>query len=207
MKLDELALKHGTDKASAIHNYTRYYEQYFEPLRDKPLRILEIGIATGASLRMWREYFPNAEIIGLDKDEAYMTKEGVITIKGDQSNKRHLLQVAELYTPFDIIIDDGSHINKDLLLTFETLFVALKSGGLYVAEDLHTCYWGFGFGRPKFIKRLKTLIDQVNSGGKAGIADRAKESPLGFMRWPMTWWERNVEFVHFYRGIVFIKKV
>lgn len=206
MTLDELALKYGTDKASAIHNYTRYYEKYFEPLRDKPLRILEIGIATGASLRMWREYFPNAEIIGLDKDEAYMTKEGVTTIKGNQGNKKHLKQVVELFAPFDIIIDDGGHINKPMRLSFETLFPSLKSGGIYVAEDLHCCYWGRGFGRPVFIKRLKQLIDEVNGGGKSGIADPQKEGQLGFMKKP-TMWESSVEYVHVYRSIVFIKRL
>lgn len=208
MTLDSLALKYGTDKSSAVHNYTRHYEKYFEPLRDKPLKVLEIGVQEGKSLKMWQDYFPRAEILGLDiKDCSESFDERISILVGNQGNKRHLLQVAEL-GPFDIIIDDGSHINKDMLLTFDTLFPALKPGGLYVVEDLHTCYWGRGFGRPKFIKRLKNLLDEVNSGGKSGLADKDKDHMEGgFMRnKAMTWWERTVEFIHLYRSIVFIKR-
>jgi hypothetical protein len=53
---------------------------------------------------------------------------------------------------------------------------------------------------------MKQLVDEVNGGGKFGIADEKKESRLGFMRKPVTWWEQNVEFMHIYRSIVFIKR-
>lgn len=206
--LDELALKHGTDKSSKVHFYTRHYERYFAPLRDKELKILEIGIQEGKSLKMWRDYFPNATIIGVDKvDSGQYGEDRVIIVQADQSKENQLLQLISYFGSFDIIIDDGSHINKDMLLTFETLFPALNPGGLYVVEDLHTCYWGYGFGRPTFIKRLKKLIDEVNSGGKSGLANNKKDYlEGGFRGKPMTWWERNVEYMHLYRGIVFMKR-
>lgn len=207
--LDDLAIKYGTDKSSWVHNYTYLYEKYFEPFKDKPVKLLEIGIQEGASLRMWEEYFPHGNIYGLDIKECFeMDTKRITTIKGNQSNKRHLRQIIELFGPFDIIIDDGSHVNKDLLISFEELFPALKAGGIYVAEDLHTCYWGGGFGRPKFIKRLKKVIDQVNGGGKSGVADILKDGPVNYIKHllPMTMWEKSIEYAHFYRSIVFLKR-
>ena len=60
LTLDQIARKHGTDKCSTCHNYCRTYEQYFGPIRAWPVRLLEIGVQTGASIKTWLEYFPHA---------------------------------------------------------------------------------------------------------------------------------------------------
>ncbi len=210
MTLDAIALKHGTDKSSAVHNYTRYYERYFEPLRDQAIKLLEIGVAEGYSLKTWEEYFPKGNIVGMDNKDCSLAGGGRISIlQGNQGNKKHLKQITGMCNNFDIIIDDGSHINKHMVMTFETLFPTLKPGGLYIIEDLHTCYWGHGFGRPTLPKRLKQLIDEVNASGKSGLGDRKKEQEVGGYdrrRGKMSWWEQNVEYMHIYRSIVFIKR-
>jgi hypothetical protein len=64
--LDELAVRHGTDKSSRRHGFAEIYETYVRPLRDEPIAMLEIGVWKGASLRMWADYFPNGRIHGLD---------------------------------------------------------------------------------------------------------------------------------------------
>ena len=64
--LDELAIAFNTDKSTRTHGFTNHYQVYFELLRDLPLKLLEIGVQSGASLRMWKQYFPKAEIYGLD---------------------------------------------------------------------------------------------------------------------------------------------
>lgn len=213
MTLNDIALKYGTDKSSDVHFYTRHYEKYFEPLRNKPIKLLEIGIQGGKSLKLWEEYFPNATIVGLDiHDCSYMATERIKIVVGNQSDQNRLKNISETYGPFDIIIDDGSHHNEDMKLGVETLFPLLNKGGIYVVEDLHTCYWGstHNTGAPVFMDRLKTMLDEVNSAGKSGKADIAKDDKdelcCSKMFGEMTWWEKNVEFLHIYRHIVFLKR-
>lgn len=211
--LDEIALSYNTDKSSMYHNYTKLYDLYFKQIQNEKLCILEIGIDKGYSLKTWKEYFPNSEIVGIDIiNLKNLEEERIHIFQGDQGDDKFLKEVNDTYGPFDIIIDDGSHHNDDMKGSFEFLFPLLKAGGLYVVEDLHACYWGLshGTGEPVFIDMLKKLIDDVNSGGKSGVANIERDREDGWYNQkrlpPMTWWEKNVEFIHLYRSIVFIKK-
>ena len=172
--LDEIALSYGTDKSSLNHNYARLYSSYFEELRQEKLKILEIGIDKGYSLKSWKEYFPNADITGIDILDLKQFEENRVHVEqGDQKDTVFLKKVNDTHGPFDIIIDDGSHHNEDMKASFDYLFPLLTQGGMYVVEDLHACYWGktHGTGEPVFIDRLKELIDSVNAGGKSGVAN------------------------------------
>jgi hypothetical protein len=138
MNLTELANKHKTDKGTSYsrgdgaHDYMSFYE-YMLPTRDTEFTLAEIGIAEGASLVMWREYFPNAKICGLDIRPAAVP--GCITVQGDQSDPVDLLKLPSA----DVIIDDGSHLFRDQLISLYTLFRhRLRPGGIYIIEDLHT---------------------------------------------------------------------
>jgi hypothetical protein len=85
--LDDIALQYDTDKCSKLHNYTKRYHQYFADLRDKPLRILEIGIQNGYSLKTWKQYFPNALVFGIDiVDCIQMTEERITILQGSQTD-------------------------------------------------------------------------------------------------------------------------
>ena len=149
-RLCELAEKYGCDKvASIFHDYTAYYD---ELLRDRPVkRVLEIGIGNmacmnhlqeykpGASLRMWRDYFPGAEIWGVDNDPGVFFQESAIhTTYCDQSLEASLVYVAGLLGgKFDFILDDGSHQLEHQALTANTLIPRLLSPtGVYVIEDV-----------------------------------------------------------------------
>lgn len=216
--LDEIALDFGTDKSSLHHNYTKAYAFYFDRLRFEKLNILEIGLGGGGSVKTWKEYFANAKIVGVDiLDERYLEEERIHILQGDQSDFNFLAKVNSLHGPFDIIIDDGSHLNKDMKNSFEFLFPLLKPGGLYITEDLHACYTDTD--APVFIDLIKRLVDHVNSSGKSICAniqydEESKEFYIrpqenGYERKniaSMNWWEKSVEFVHLYRSIVFIKK-
>jgi hypothetical protein len=104
--------------------------------------LLEIGVYHGASLHMWREYFPNAKIIGVDINvvcKKYETDDIKIEL-ADQSNVEHLAQLATTYGPFDVIVEDGSHMWEHQTTSLRTLFPFLRSGGYYVVEDLQTNY-------------------------------------------------------------------
>ena len=140
--LNEIGLVYGTDKSSAHHNYLRFYESHFEPIRNEPLKILEVGVLNGASIRTWEAYFPNATLIGADIDRRclqYATARATIEII-DQSNLQDLVALGLRHGPFDIVIEDGSHLWEHQITTLKTLFPFVKDGGIYVVEDLHTSF-------------------------------------------------------------------
>lgn len=142
MNLEALAAKYGTDKLT--HGYIPFYEQN---LPKTPKRILEIGVKEGRSLAMLAEYFPDAEIHGLDlfeennsfdamklcRDGKVENIERIFLHTGNQCNWRILEQLRKY--DFDVIIDDGSHNSRDQLMTFFGLF----NGKHYFIEDLHCC--------------------------------------------------------------------
>lgn len=145
--LSLLATFHKTDKA-ADHWYTPHYHRRFSQLRDEPITLLEIGIggyddphAGGESLRMWRDYFSKATIVGLDIAKKELALDNVFIEQGDASDPRTLTHLIDTYGPFDIIIDDGSHQMNDIQQAWVVLWDALVDGGWYVIEDLQTAYW------------------------------------------------------------------
>jgi len=133
--LDELALHYGTDKSSAGHGYTAFYEQYLGPLRDGPITLLELGVWEGASLRLWRDYLSHARIIGVDKYDRDIHIDGVEIVIAEQDDR----SIARLGS-FDVIVDDASHLSSKTIRSFHHLFPRLRPGGLYVIEDLQTSY-------------------------------------------------------------------
>jgi 8-demethyl-8-alpha-L-rhamnosyltetracenomycin-C 2'-O-methyltransferase len=91
---------------------------------------------------MWKHYFPRAIIYGMDiEDKRGVDEPRLVTIQADQSDHEELARVAERFGPFDIIVDDGSHISSHVITTFRALFPCLRPNGLYIIEDLCTSYW------------------------------------------------------------------
>src|SRR4051794_33216232 len=95
MTLDEIGLLHGTDKASSGHGYLGHYERELSPLRDEAFTLMEIGGLNGASLRMWRDFFPHAQIVCLEIKPDRKSHEGErITVEiGDSGSKAFLDEV------------------------------------------------------------------------------------------------------------------
>ena len=147
-KLSELGKIYGTDKADQNHtfnnlSYLDIYEKYFQEYRNKNISILEIGVRSGDSLRTWKSYFKHGEIYGIDIDpSSKASEEKRIRIEiGSQDNISFLQSCFGKETEFDIIIDDGSHVNSMTIKSFEYLFNnRLKSGGIYIIEDLKASY-------------------------------------------------------------------
>ena len=136
--LDVIGIKHHTDKCSMIHNYLGKYEFFLQCFHNQPIRLLELGIFQGASLRMWQEYFPHAEIFGVDIREgcSQYEDERIHIIQTDLSNVDAVIRLKDIRP--QIIIDDASHIVSHQLLALFTLFDVLPSGGVYILEDLET---------------------------------------------------------------------
>lgn len=132
-----LAIKYGTDKWGK-HNYTPYYYELFKDSKLYVKKLLEIGVAEGAGVRMFRDFFPKAMIYGAEIDEKRIIVEDRIqTFKCDQSKEIDLARVL-LKTGFDldIVIDDGSHKQKDQIITALTILPLLKKESLYIIEDV-----------------------------------------------------------------------
>ena len=136
--LDELGILEGTDKSSLCHAYLEHYARAFEPFRSLSINIIEIGVQNGASARMWRDYFPYAQIIGVDIQESCqdMASDRLVIEIGSQADDAFLGDLVKRYPP-TIIIDDGSHLAAHQIFSFENLFLSLVPGGCYVVEDLH----------------------------------------------------------------------
>lgn len=211
--LDEIAFECGTDKSSETHDYARKYDSYFSNYRDKEIKLLEIGVQYGYSVKMWEEYFTKASIFAIDIEpncKSFETDRAKIAI-GSQNDSVFLAQVNENWGPFDIIIDDGSHHNESMTISFETLFPLLKPGGLYVVEDLLCCYWPWiqNNVEDNFNRILQKLIDHVHASGYTGVGSKKnnhKDPVFKQDGHKMEWWDKNVEYLHVYRNIVFIKK-
>lgn len=138
--LDELAQKYTIDKRIAPdnHGYTKIYFDLLKDKRDEVKKVMEIGIWKGDSLRMWRDYFPFAQIYGLDNRADYLFEaDRIKCVLADQRDKESLLAViSDIGEDFDLIVDDGSHTLADQLLSFKTFFPIIKVGGIYAIEDV-----------------------------------------------------------------------
>ena len=144
-RLNLLAIIYDSDKRSAT-NYVPVYVRHLQARRHSAVKVLEIGIGGytnpqvgGNSLRMWRTYFPDVEVIGIDIYPKMINEPRIRFYQCDQSSRSDLEWIAAL-GPYDVIIDDGSHYQSHVLLSFDVLYPVLKPGGVYVIEDLQTAY-------------------------------------------------------------------
>ena len=152
--LCELARKYETDKggqhlrygggdSDTNHNYTPVYHHLFEEDRMDVRNVLEIGVHAGSSLRMWKEYFPNAMIVGLDTNQECLKHSGdrIKVIMADQNNPEQLRSAVVAHVAlerFDLIVDDGSHVREHQIVSMTTLLPYLADWGYYVIEDIGT---------------------------------------------------------------------
>lgn len=131
--LTRLVIKHGTDKWGP-HFYTPIYHGLFARLRDKPIRLLEIGVggyglktSGGASLAMWAEYFPHGQITGIDiVDKRSQTDPRLKLFQGSQDDPVFLKKVSDERGPFDIIILQIEPDNASLRRALEVARAVLK---------------------------------------------------------------------------------
>ncbi|WP_187336611.1 class I SAM-dependent methyltransferase [Novosphingopyxis iocasae] len=151
-------------------HYFEVYERELTRFRSRPVRFLEIGIFRGGSIPMWKEFFHDeSTLVFIDIDPACVTHaiEGTHVRIGDQSDPEFLRSVIEEFGPFDIVLDDGSHINRHQITSFEAIWPAIDDRGVYVVEDCHTSYWpGFGGGyrnEASFMEFAKRMIDRLHS--------------------------------------------
>jgi len=153
--LTGLADRFNSDKGmlrTPHHGYTFVYEMLFQPLRDKPLAILELGLARttedyrgrserrsctlSPSVEMWLRYFTKAHVTGFDLSDFSQQKHSRFTfVRGDLGKETDYDRILENGAGFDIIVDDGSHASFHQMLAFKKLFAAVREGGYFIIED------------------------------------------------------------------------
>jgi hypothetical protein len=200
--LGELGEKYLPTKR--LHNYLVHYWMHFRDVRFDVRKVVEIGVQTDRSIRMWEEFFPNATIYGIDIDPECRQFEGGRRriLIGDQADERFCARVIEeTGGAIDIVIDDGSHLVEHQLKTFSLLFPAMSDHGIYVVEDTGGC-----------------VEDQelVTVNALKGLIDSVMYWPKGFVPrdWPhltkfpdeAKWADKNIIGIAFYRWIVFVMR-
>jgi len=207
--LHEIGLKYGTDKTLHVYNgqsYLQVYEAYLQHKRDKVSTVLEFGVLGGASLCTWRDYFPNADVYGVDIDPTIVKDHGprAHVITASQADPAVLSKVPLVV---DVIIDDGSHLVDHIIQSFTLWYPRLAFDGIYIIEDLECVaqdltphiqsHPGLRFNDPK-------TTNFVNSPAKLHSEFFAKLIAIMNSTGPGTCGPLN--FIHFYPNTVVISK-
>lgn len=206
--LNKLAVIHRTDKFGG-HFYTPHYQHFFRKFKFKKMNVLEIGVGGyddpirgGNSLRMWKSYFPFSKIYSIDiYDKSKLQEKRIKIFKGSQVDPILLERICNEVGEFDLIIDDGSHINEHVIQSFEFLFPKLKKGGYYVIEDTQTSYWNEYGGTSLDFNKKGTIYEYFKN----------KVDALNFMEFEVenyepNYYDKNIVAIHFFHNMIFIHK-
>jgi hypothetical protein len=157
-----------TGGANKWLHYLPVYESIID--RSRPIRMLELGVFHGGSLRMWREYLhPQSVIVGIDIDSnctQFQDPEHNVHVRiGGQQDATFLQKVSSEFGPFDVILDDGSHMTSHMVESFRNLFAsALSEPGAYIVEDVHSNYWKpYRDSSMSFVDFIAVLVDAMHA--------------------------------------------
>jgi len=133
-------------------NYTKTYSKYMSELRNKPIKLFEVGIRDKrfpyASCKMWLSYFNEIELYAMDNfwgeyiddkhDEIQaLTNMGANFIYADQGNFNDWNEIISVCpSDFDFFVEDGSHWPNHMAVTLWQSINLVKPGGYYFMEDL-----------------------------------------------------------------------
>jgi hypothetical protein len=209
--LELLGQKHNTGKCH--YQYLTQFDIYFSKIRSQPVRLLELGLLDGASLKVWEEYFPNATFVGVDIDDRcleYKTNRTDIIIGNLDDEK--FIQSLKTLGPFDIIIDDAGHTMSQQITLFKALFPVVQDQGVYIIEDLHTSYWpvfnGNIEGKNTTMSFLKECTDHLNHQAfKKNSHDKTYEVHCpGYIDEDPNYLDLNIYSIQFYKSMCAILK-
>ena len=206
--LKMLAIIYKTDKWGK-HYYTKHYSTNFRKFKYKRIRLFEIGVGGynnsdigGNSLRMWKRYFPFGRIFSLDiYDKSQFEESRIKIFKGSQTDESCLNDIFFQIGEPDIIIDDGSHINTQVIKTFEFLFPKLKTGGIYVVEDTCTSYWPDYGGDSEDLFNKVTVMNYFKK-----LTDCLNHQELVRSDYLPTYYDKNISSIQFYHNMIFVFK-
>ena len=192
-------------------HYFDIYHRHFAAFRGRAVTVVEFGVYHGGSLQMWKHYFgERARIVGVDIDPTCkaLEEERIEIHIGDQADGAFLEKLCSELGEFHVLVDDGGHMMKQQITTFEHMFPRLAPDGVYLVEDLHTSYWPeygggyrrpatrFGFGKARtFIEYSKRLIDALSAWHS--------RDPK---RFPVTDFTTSARSMHYYDSVLVVEK-
>lgn len=179
-------------------HYLDVYHRHFERFRGTDVRILEIGIYSGGSLELWRDYFgAGCHVYGVDIQEECLRyqSESVSVFIGDQSDREFWGRFRAEAPRLDIVVDDGGHRPDQQATSLEELLPHLAPGGVYVVEDVH----GVGNRFAAYTSSLVAALDAYS-----GVADY--EDPKRRKTSPATGFQSVIDSIHCYPFIKVIEK-
>jgi cephalosporin hydroxylase len=211
-ELNQYGKIYQTDKINENHsfsgkNYLDVYSRYLSPLKESKITLLEIGIRGGASLRTFRDYFKNGQIIGLDINPETAFKEPRITTYiGSQSSPEIIERIFKENPEINVVLDDGSHVNELTIASFNLIFNRLQKGGYYIIEDLACSYLE------------DQLVGDIKRGGWPGMhlndpsiemVNKRSDMNDFFLKLikDIDYSRGEVEYIHFWSQICVIKKI
>lgn len=161
MNLKTVFEQHTDRHCGKWSHYFDVYDRYLQSYIGKEFTLLEIGVAHGGSLQIWKRYFGDkVKIVGIDIGQSTMFNEPQIqTFCGSQSDTAFLETVIKQVGIPDVVIDDGSHQPQDVLTSFNFLFPKMTQG-LYVVEDTHVAYWN---GNHNYVTQFSQLVHDVST--------------------------------------------
>ena len=186
-----------------LHKWVHYfdiYERHFERFRGNSPTMVEIGVQGGGSLAMWKRYFgPGCQVVGIDINPKCKEHEdeGIEVFIGSQDDRSVIDAVFAKYPKIDIVLDDGSHMMKHMITTFELMYDRLQPNGVYMVEDTHCCYldrWEGGVRREgSFMEFVKNKLDEINAVHTKG-------------KLPISKFTRSTDYVACYDSVVVFER-
>lgn len=181
--LTELANQYDSDKGTTggrkPHKYTYIYDLLFYPYKDKEISFLEIGLCRGGpelggdinrkadspSVRMWKDYFPKAQLTGFDiSDFSHQEDESFKFVRGDSGKEEDMQKLTKVRSHYDLILEDASHASYHQQMAFKVLYSKLSEGGLFIIEDLNWQPPVFEDNLPKVPKTTEFFMNFFEKG-------------------------------------------
>jgi hypothetical protein len=136
-----------TDK-DTIHSYLETYQGLFEKKKYETINLLEVGIAYGGSIKLWRDYFVNGYIYGIDvndpiliKDHSILNDNRVTLFSRTNAYDANFIENNLRNVEFDFVIDDGPHSLQSMIDFINLYSKKLKENGILIIEDVQEYYW------------------------------------------------------------------
>jgi hypothetical protein len=172
------------------NHYFDIYHRHLAKFVGREAHVMEIGVYSGGSLEMWRDYFgTQCHVYGVDLQPACKAYENAYTkiFIGDQADRAFWRSLS--LPALDVLIDDGGHRPEQQIATLEEMLPRLRPGGVYLCEDIHGPNHGFG-------AYLQGLLRDMNAMLAGGKGKPVQPSPL----------QAAIQSIHFYPYVVVIEK-
>tara|TARA_R110002126_G_scaffold291760_1_gene457047 strand:+ start:35555 stop:36160 length:606 start_codon:yes stop_codon:yes gene_type:complete len=197
--MSEIAEEVGADKRPEEHDYCGTYERVVGHLRNKPCKILEVGVKRGAGMKMWLEAFPIAQIVGVDKNtsKCEARSERLTLLDGD-ATKAGTYQVAARYGLFDLVSEDSAHSYEASMACLNALPILVKPGGVMVIEDVQ-----LGYSHPEN-KSMERFVNEAAKLAHGGGTLKTYPGRHWHMATPLA---KEIASVEMCRGLVIVRRV